>query len=154
MEWLFIRISSGCGPIKKTFSERENPDVFNRARIALIVAALVCVSAPALAQQDEEPAEQPAEQPQQEQVDEAQPAAQPAAGPPAWITFGGAFGAGLVLLGAGFGIGRIGGSAVESMARQPEVAGNIQTAMLISAALIEGATFFALIVCIIHDVVG
>jgi F-type H+-transporting ATPase subunit c len=60
-----------------------------------------------------------------------------------------AIGAGIVMLGAGFGIGRIGGSAVESMSRQPEVAGNIQTAMIISAALIEGATFFGLIVCML-----
>jgi F-type H+-transporting ATPase subunit c len=58
-------------------------------------------------------------------------------------------GAGLIILGAGFGIGRIGSSAVESMARQPEIAGNVQTGMIISAALIEGATFFALIVCMI-----
>ena len=57
-------------------------------------------------------------------------------------------GAGLVILGAGYGIGKIGASAVESIARQPEVSGNIQTAMIIAAALIEGATFFALIVCI------
>jgi F-type H+-transporting ATPase subunit c len=64
------------------------------------------------------------------------------------ILQGSAFGAGLVILGAGYGIGKIGSCAVESMARQPEVAGNIQTAMIISAALIEGATFFALIVCI------
>ena len=64
------------------------------------------------------------------------------------VTFSGAFGAGIVILGAGYGIGRIGGSAVESMARQPEVAGNIQTAMIISAALIEGVAFFALIICI------
>jgi F-type H+-transporting ATPase subunit c len=64
------------------------------------------------------------------------------------ILQGSAFGAGLVILGAGYGIGRIGSCAVESMVRQPEVAGNIQTAMIISAALIEGATFFALIVCI------
>ena len=63
---------------------------------------------------------------------------------------GGAIGAGLAILGAGYGIGKIGSSAVESIARQPEVAANIQTAMIISAALIEGATFFALIVCIIH----
>ena len=56
-------------------------------------------------------------------------------------------GPGLVILGAGYGIGKIGASAVESMARQPEVAGNIQTAMIIAAALIEGVTFFALIVC-------
>jgi len=63
------------------------------------------------------------------------------------IFLGGAFGAGLVIIGAGMGIGKIGSCAVESMARQPEVAGNIQTAMIISAALIEGATFFGLIVC-------
>ena len=63
---------------------------------------------------------------------------------------GGAVGAGLAILGAGYGIGKIGSSAVESIARQPEVAANIQTAMIIAAALIEGATFFALIVCIIH----
>jgi F-type H+-transporting ATPase subunit c len=63
------------------------------------------------------------------------------------IYLGAAIGAGLVMLGAGFGIGKIGSSAVESMARQPEVAGNVQTAMIIAAALIEGATFFALVVC-------
>jgi F-type H+-transporting ATPase subunit c len=55
-------------------------------------------------------------------------------------------GSGLVIMGAGAGIGRIGGSALESMARQPEVAGQVMTPMLITAALIEGATFFALIV--------
>jgi F-type H+-transporting ATPase subunit c len=67
------------------------------------------------------------------------------------IFLGGAFGAGMVILGAGYGIGKIGSCAVESMARQPEVAGNIQTAMIISAALIEGATFFALIVCMLFN---
>ncbi len=65
------------------------------------------------------------------------------------MNLGAALGAGLVIIGASLGIGRIGGQAVESMSRQPEAAGNIQTAMIISAALIEGATFFALIVCII-----
>ncbi len=70
-------------------------------------------------------------------------AAAPSAGP----LLGGAVGAGLAIIGAGIGIGRIGGSAVEGMARQPEVAGQIQTGMIIAAALIEGATFFALIVC-------
>ena len=45
------------------------------------------------------------------------------------------------------GIGRIGSSAVEGIYRQPEAAGNIQTAMIIAAALIEGATFFGLIIC-------
>ncbi len=63
---------------------------------------------------------------------------------------GGAIGAGLAILGAGYGIGKIGSSAVESMARQPEIAANIQTAMIIAAALVEGATFFALIVCLFH----
>lgn len=65
------------------------------------------------------------------------------------ITLGGAFGSGLIIIGAGLGIGRIGASAVESMARQPEVAANINTAMIIAAALIEGVTFFALIVCLL-----
>jgi F-type H+-transporting ATPase subunit c len=58
-------------------------------------------------------------------------------------------GAGIIIIGAGLGFGRIGGSALESMARQPETAGAVQTAMLIIAALLEGATFFALIVCIL-----
>ena len=62
-----------------------------------------------------------------------------------------AIGAGLALIGGGLGIGRVGGSAVEAMARQPEMAGQIQTAMIIAAALIEGATFFALIICIMKD---
>lgn len=59
---------------------------------------------------------------------------------------GNGIGAGLVIIGAGLGIGRIGGSAVEAMARQPEVASQIFTPMVVTAALIEGATFFALIV--------
>ena len=72
----------------------------------------------------------------------------PAAGQP-WtlINLSAAFGCGLVVIGAGYGIGRLAASAVESMARQPEVAGNIQTAMIIAAALIEGFTFFALFIC-------
>ena len=60
---------------------------------------------------------------------------------------GGAIGAGLVLMGGGAGIGRVGGSAVESIARQPEVAANISTAMIITAAMIEGATLFAVLGC-------
>lgn len=55
-------------------------------------------------------------------------------------------GAGLILIGAGIGIGLIGSRAMEGMARQPEVAGNIQTAAIILAALIEGATLFALVI--------
>ncbi|MFO0881738.1 MAG: ATP synthase F0 subunit C [Gemmataceae bacterium] len=62
--------------------------------------------------------------------------------------FGAGIGAALTIIGAGFGFGKIGAAALESMARQPEVAGRIQTAMIVIAALLEGATFFALIVCI------
>lgn len=59
---------------------------------------------------------------------------------------GGAIGAGLVIMGGAAGIGRVGGSAVEAMARQPEAAGQINTAMIITAAMIEGATLFAVVV--------
>jgi F-type H+-transporting ATPase subunit c len=61
---------------------------------------------------------------------------------------GAGLGAALTIIGAGWGFGRIGAAALESMARQPEIAGRIQTAMIVIAALLEGATFFALIVCI------
>ena len=53
-------------------------------------------------------------------------------------------GAGLIVIGAGLGIGKIGGSAMDAIARQPEASGKIQTAMLIAAALIEGIAFAAL----------
>ena len=53
-------------------------------------------------------------------------------------------GAGLIVIGAGLGIGRIGSSAMDAIARQPEASGKIQTAMLIAAALIEGIGFAAL----------
>ena len=98
--------------------------MFKWVRVVLLVCALTFVATPAMA-------------------------AEGVAAAPSGILLGAAVGAGLVILGAGIGIGKIGSSAVESMARQPEVAGNIQTAMIISAALIEGATFFGLIVCMI-----
>ena len=63
---------------------------------------------------------------------------------------GGAIGAGLVIIGAAYGFGKIGAAALEGMARQPEAACKIQPAMIVIAALLEGATFFALLVCIIH----
>jgi F-type H+-transporting ATPase subunit c len=53
-------------------------------------------------------------------------------------------GAGLVIIGAGIGLGKIGGSAMDAIARQPEAAGKIQTAMIIVAALLEGVAFTAL----------
>ncbi len=60
-----------------------------------------------------------------------------------------AIGAGLAVIGAGWGIGKIGGSAMDAMARQPEAAGKIQTAMIIAAALIEGVALFAVVVALI-----
>jgi len=58
----------------------------------------------------------------------------------------GAIGAGLAVLGAGLGIGKIGGSAMDAIARQPEATNKIQTAMIIAAALIEGAALFGVVV--------
>jgi F-type H+-transporting ATPase subunit c len=60
-----------------------------------------------------------------------------------------AIGAGIAVIGAGLGIGRIGSSAMEAIARQPEAATKIQLAMIIAAALIEGATLFAIVVALI-----
>jgi F-type H+-transporting ATPase subunit c len=57
-----------------------------------------------------------------------------------------ALGAGVAALGAGVGIGRIGGSALESIARQPEAVGDIRANMILTAALVEGAAFFAMVV--------
>jgi F-type H+-transporting ATPase subunit c len=62
---------------------------------------------------------------------------------------GAGIGAGVAVLGAGVGIGKIGASAVESIARQPSETNKIQTAMLISAALIEGVALFAVVVCLL-----
>jgi F-type H+-transporting ATPase subunit c len=56
--------------------------------------------------------------------------------------------AALAVLGAAWGIGKIGSNALEAMARQPEAASSMQTAMIVSASLIEGATLFAIVVCL------
>lgn len=101
--------------------------MFNWSKIASLACAISAVASPSFAQ-------------------EAQTAATSGG---VNILAGTPIGAGLIILGAAFGISRIGAAAVESMSRQPEVAGNIQTGMIISAALIEGATFFALIVLMI-----
>jgi F-type H+-transporting ATPase subunit c len=58
-------------------------------------------------------------------------------------------GSGLAAIGAGMGIGRIGASALESMARQPEATGDIRSNMIVAAALIEGVALFAVIVCLL-----
>jgi F-type H+-transporting ATPase subunit c len=60
-----------------------------------------------------------------------------------------AIGAGLAVIGAGLGIGRIGGSAMDGIARQPEAASKIQTAMIIAAALVEGVALFAVVVSLL-----
>lgn len=59
-------------------------------------------------------------------------------------------GAGLAVIGAGYGIGKIGASAMEGTARQPAATGDIRTSMIIAAALIEGVTFFALIIILLQ----
>jgi len=60
---------------------------------------------------------------------------------------GAGVGAGLAAVGAGIGIGRIGASAMEAIARQPEASGDIRSNMIVSAALVEGVAFFAVIIC-------
>jgi F-type H+-transporting ATPase subunit c len=111
---------------------------------ALFIVLLMVLSLPALSlAADEKPVEKPA----------AAPAETKAAAAPTtnWnILAGAAFGAGLVTIGAGFGIGKIGSCAVESMARQPEVATNIQSAMLITAAMIEGVALLAVVGCLVN----
>jgi len=71
-----------------------------------------------------------------------------------YIEFSQYFGLGLTVIGAAYGIGKLASSAYEGMSRQPEVAGNIQTAMIIAAALIEGFTFFALYICMVGNAMG
>jgi F-type H+-transporting ATPase subunit c len=67
-----------------------------------------------------------------------------------YIEFSSYFGVGLTVFGAAYGISKLAASAYDGMSRQPEVAGNIQTAMIIAAALIEGFTFYALFICMMY----
>ena len=62
---------------------------------------------------------------------------------------GAALAAGIATIGAAMGISKIGSSALESMARQPEAAGNIQTSMILAAAFVEGVSLFAVVVCLL-----
>jgi F-type H+-transporting ATPase subunit c len=64
-------------------------------------------------------------------------------------TFGAALGAAIAAFAAGYGIGRIGSSANEAIARQPEAAGNIRSSMIVVAGMIEGAALLAIIVCLL-----
>ena len=66
-----------------------------------------------------------------------------------WGYLAAGLGAGLVILGAAFGIGKLAAATMDATGRQPEVAGHVRTAMLIAAGLIEGVTFFALVICLI-----
>jgi F-type H+-transporting ATPase subunit c len=120
-------------------SNEENETVNKLMTFAALILMILAMAAPVLAA-------------------EADPAAAPGAAAPAgnnfWKLLGASFGSGLIIIGAGFGIGWIGSSAVASMARQPEVAGRINTAMIIAAALVEGVTFFALIVCLLTIFLG
>jgi len=105
----------------------------NRRRVSQVALALFVVAfALAFA---------PAVMAQEHGADAAAPA--PANG---LAKLGGAIGAGFAVIGAGIGIGRIGGSAVEAMARQPELSGAINNTMIVGAALIEGAALFAIII--------
>jgi F-type H+-transporting ATPase subunit c len=62
-----------------------------------------------------------------------------------------AIGAGIAVIGAGLGIGQVGGKAMEGIARQPEAASKIQTAMIIAAALIEGVALFGVVVAFLGN---
>jgi len=135
-------------------------------KIAALAAALLLLAAPALAQPPGLPGESPdnnaAEVPDDGEAEA--PGAQPEETPKSTVEkpspysflcpLGGALGAGISVLGAAYGIGKIGAAAVESMARQPEAARNIHQGMIIAAALIEGVTFFGLIVCLLAIYAG
>ena len=71
------------------------------------------------------------------------------AGSMALAKMGAGLGAGIAAIGAGMGIGRIGGSAMEAIARQPEAADDIRSNMILTAALIEGVAFFAVVICLL-----
>lgn len=67
----------------------------------------------------------------------------------ALVGLGASLGAGIAAIGAGIGIGKIGGAAMEAIARQPESAGDIRSNMIVIAALVEGVALFAVIVCVL-----
>jgi F-type H+-transporting ATPase subunit c len=67
----------------------------------------------------------------------------------ALVGLGASIGAGIAAIAAGIGIGKIGASAMEAIARQPEAAGDIRSNMIVIAALVEGVALFAVIVCVL-----
>jgi len=66
-----------------------------------------------------------------------------------WAKMGAGFAAAIAVIGAAWGIGRIGSTALESIARQPEAANDIRSSMILTAAFIEGVAFFAIVVCLL-----
>lgn len=72
----------------------------------------------------------------------------------ALASLGAALGAGIAAIGAGLGIGKIGSSAMEAIARQPEAAGDIRSSMIVIAALVEGVALFGVIVCVLALFIG
>lgn len=121
-------------------------------RVSMLFVALCLVAVPATAQTEETSKVEGSNNAVATDTatdTDASPTAQPQAANKSLAYLGATLGCAGIMIGAGYGISRIGSAAVESMARQPEVAGNINTAMIVSAALIEGATFFALIVCLL-----
>ena len=66
-----------------------------------------------------------------------------------WAYLAAGIGAGITIIGAGVGIGKLAAAAMEASGRQPEAAGAVRTSMIIAAALIEGVTFFSLVICLL-----
>ena len=122
-----------------------------KAVFAMLFAMVLSVVSAAFAQDAAPAADQAAAPAAAAEATDAAPAAEAEVAAPAnnsykiLVPIGCAF----IIAGAGWGIGRIGGNAVDAMARQPEAASAIQTAMILAAALIEGATLFALVICLI-----
>ena len=112
--------------------------MFGMGAVAAVGVALLAGTA--LGQEGAEAAREAAELAQQNAVQLAEAAESGMKG------LGYGIGMGLAVIGAGLGIGRIGGSAVESIARQPEASGSITTGMLLTAAFVEGAALFAVVV--------
>ena len=111
--------------------------------LAVVTIALISIS-PVLAQ-----GPGPARDPKNVTTEQGSVASNQSAAAFFGVSMGAGLGAGLVIIGAGMGFSRIGSAALESMARQPETAGQVQTAMIIIGALLEGATMLALVVCIL-----
>ena len=122
-----------------------------KAVFAMLFAMVLSVVSAAFAQDAPAPAADQTAPAAAAEATDAAPAAEAEVAAPAnnsykiLVPIGCAF----IIAGAGWGIGRIGGNAVDAMARQPEAASAIQTAMILAAALIEGATLFALVICLI-----